>query len=304
VAVLVGDPHFSHKPPLARSSEQDWYAAQARPIGDIEYLAEKYGVPIICVGDVFDRWNAPAELINFLLGKLSKWYCIAGQHDLPNHNYRDIARSAYWTLVKAGKVINLGPHAPLELGRMRLWGFPWGYSIGPPPTRLPHDLTLEVAVVHSYLWTEGKSYPGARPDDNVKVMAKKLKGYDVAVWGDNHTPFDYETKSGCLVYNCGSLMRRTMDQKDYTPSVGLLLGDGGVMRIQLDTSKDVFLDAQKGGDLLQGIGFQGFVEELTALAESSVNFGEAIKRTLRREKVPDDVKRLILNYLDIAQGGQ
>lgn len=303
VAVLVGDPHFSHKPPLARCQEPDWYEAQGRCIDAAESLAAKHHAIIICVGDLFDRWNAPAELINFLLRRIStKWYCVAGQHDLPNHNYGDIKRSAYWTLVEAGKVVNLAPDSPTTEGRVRLWGFPWGSPVGPPPTRLPHDLTLEVAVVHSYLWDDGKGYPGARPDDNVKAVAKKLKGFDVAAWGDNHTPFDYRTKSGCLVYNCGSLMRRTADQRDYRPSLGLLLGDGRVTRATLDTSADVFLDAGTAAGLVQGIGFQGFIEELTALAESSLDFGGAVRRILRREKVPPDVKALILNYLDTAQG--
>ena len=27
-------------------------------------------VPVICAGDIFDRWNAPAELINFALAYL------------------------------------------------------------------------------------------------------------------------------------------------------------------------------------------------------------------------------------------
>ena len=43
-----------------------------------------------------------SALISFAIRELPSCYAIPGQHDLPNHSYTDIQRSAYWVLVEAG----------------------------------------------------------------------------------------------------------------------------------------------------------------------------------------------------------
>ncbi|GAG04154.1 unnamed protein product, partial [marine sediment metagenome] len=153
LALLCSDLHLSHVPPAARSAESDWYAAMKRPLDEIRELARLHGkadglkqVKILCAGDVFDssgadrrRWNSPPELINFAIDALPEgMYCIPGQHDLPNHNYGEIKRSAYWTLAKAGKLHNLPPGKSMLLrldGSATVTAFPWGYEIEPPKGR-------------------------------------------------------------------------------------------------------------------------------------------------------------------------
>ena len=114
IALLVGDIHLSAKAPLCRAKEPDWFEAMARPLMELVDLQKQIGKesdgipPILCAGDVFDRWNSPPELINFALEYLPpQMYSIPGQHDLPNHNYNEIDRSAYWTLVAANKITNV-----------------------------------------------------------------------------------------------------------------------------------------------------------------------------------------------------
>jgi hypothetical protein len=126
------------KAPVWRSAEEDWLEAQRRPLKEVRELQNEHQCVVICAGDIFDRnrkisdgWDAPAELINFALEELPDgMYAIPGQHDLPNHQYIDIGRSAYWTLVKIGKIKNIAPGHFTNIGPyLQLFGFPPGYSI-------------------------------------------------------------------------------------------------------------------------------------------------------------------------------
>lgn len=301
VALLCGDLHISHKAPVARSAEEDWYEAQARPFIQLNRLVRQYDVPVICSGDVFDRWNVPPETINFALKYLPTMYAVPGQHDLPHHNYGDIKRSAFWTLVEADKIILLDPQwdCPMEIatndGHVRLWGFPFGCEI--VPLKQSKDLYLEIAVVHQYLWKDGCGYQGAPEDKRVGKTAAKLKGYDIAAFGDNHTPFEHRTKSGCLVYNCGGFQCRKTDERGHSPSVGMLHASGKIVRHYLDTSKDVYISSEWVEDLADGIGMNSFLEELAILGDCAINFSETVHRIMEREKTSPAVKSVVLRAL-------
>lgn len=303
IAVLCSDLHFWHKPPMARSAEEDWFAAMKRVILQLRALSHKNPVglggqiPVVCAGDVFDRWNPPPELINFLIKYLPKMYAVPGQHDLPYHLYEEVHRSGYWTLVEAGVVTNLPPDVPVDVpGRtpIRLHGFPWGFP--PKPLEDPCDIAVEVAVVHDYLWMIGKGYYGAPDEKRVKNRKGRFKGYDVAVVGDNHTPFEV-TASGCRVFNCGGFMRRKADERGHRPRVGLLRADGRVTSRDLDVTHDKFLEV---GDVLKvtgGIGCEAFVEELSSLGESAIDFASAVKKVLDRGETDPDVRKLVIRLM-------
>lgn len=300
VMLLCGDLHLSHKPPVARSAELDWYAAMARPLAELRSLAEDHGVPICCAGDVFDKYLQPPECVNFAIRELPKMYAVAGQHDLVHHDYSQLRRSAYWTLCEAGKIVNLAPGEPVEVPGacpIRLHGFPFGFPV--QPLRDPHDMLVEVVVVHAYLWCKGRGYPGAPEERRVKAVRRDLTGYDVAVYGDNHIPFDMPGAEGRpCIFNAGGFLRRKRNEIGYCPRVGLLRSDGTVESYELDCSKDRFLDAEEVAQVMDGIGFQGFVEELAALGGSAIDFADAIKRTLEREKVAPEVKRIVLQMME------
>ena len=193
IAILCADIHLSHKPPIWRSNEPDWYVAMARPLNEIQELQAKYKCPILCAGDIFDKWNSPAELINWAMIHLPKeMFSIPGQHDFCYHNIEDLHRSAYWTLVEAKKITNIELNKPLELAdyKIKLYGFPWGMKL-----QKCYDRKIgwkHIALIHKYLWTKDYKYKKALETDNVKKYAKILKTYDVVVVGDNHKSFVME----------------------------------------------------------------------------------------------------------------
>ncbi len=139
IAIAVADLHLSLNPPLARAAEPNWLDAMSRPLKELRELAEKLNVPILCSGDVLDRWNSSAELINFAIEHLPWMHAIPGQHDLPLHSLVDIHKSAYWTLVKAGNIWHINGKQQDVAGFLgTVSAFPWGVPVEPlpPPVHL------------------------------------------------------------------------------------------------------------------------------------------------------------------------
>lgn len=294
IAILCSDLHLSHKAPIARS-EEDWYEVMKRQLEQLDACIWTIGkLPIICAGDIFDRWNPPAELINFALEYLpSGIYAIPGQHDLPYHSYEDIKKSGYWTLVASGKIKNLPPKELVEvqgLSPLVLHGFPFGVDI--ERSHKPNDLLLNMAVVHKYVWHKSAGYTGAPEEGRIGNLEKDLKGYDVAVFGDNHSPFHCKVGK-CQVWNCGGFFRRKSDEKDYEPAVGLLYKDGRIERKPLDISKDKFSDVP---DQFKGnqINLESFLDELQTLSDTTISFEEALNFYMDKEKTPKSVRDIIL----------
>lgn len=304
--MVVSDLHLSHTPPLARSTEKDWYGCMQRvleEIMEVRVKRSKTGKPVGIVdvvypGDIFHTWNPPPELINLALESLPPGFSIPGQHDLPNHNYEDIKKSGYWTLVKAGRVEHLDAGDEFYQNRYSedfvLYGFPWGKEITPPESKK----SLNVAIVHAYCWRKGMGYPGAPQESRAKNWLKKLRGYDYAFFGDNHVPFQVQGRE-TLLTNCGSMMRRNIDQTDHRPKCWLLLGDGGVISHELDTSKDVLYDGRDTSDVIVGgKTLSKFIDRLKELQTVVLDFDEAVERYLKRQEVSDGVRKIILSALE------
>jgi DNA repair exonuclease SbcCD nuclease subunit len=302
LAVCCSDIHLSHRPPLFRSAEPDWYAAMARTLDELSLFGTMYNCPIVVAGDIFDKWNPPPELINFAIKHLPKCFAVPGQHDLPNHNYDERTRSAYWTLVEAGVVENLHPGSAYPNDQLVLHGFPWGFDITPPMEKA-HSLSINLAVIHRYVWSRklNTGYPGAPEEALGNRMISKLKGYDAAIFGDNHRGF--EISQGIM--NCGALIRRKSDEADYVPCVSLLKvaakGEIDIQRVPLASAKqDVFL---KPGDAVAKMvkdhpEVETFVAELMSLGDSTMDFREALERFFRGNSVVDGVRKIILECLE------
>ena len=308
-AILASDIHLQQTAPLARSAEPDWYAAMARPLGQLRDLADKLDVPVVYAGDIFDKWNPSAELINFALRHLPRGYAVPGQHDLPNHSYKEIRRSGYWTLCEAGVLHNLEPGELVQIAPgitehlggtvtntpgVYAVGFPWDQPVAPLPDNMADGLYL--AVVHAYCYnSKHTSYPGAPPQARASVARSALQGFDAAAYGDNHKGF-IDHRKGLTICNCGGFMRRKTDEVGYRPGVGLLLGDGRVARHYLDTSEDQFIeltDAEAAVGKVLDMG--DFVDGLDGLgADGNLDFVEALGRTLTNNKTDKAVREIVM----------
>ncbi len=302
IAVLCADLHLSLTPPPARAGEKNWVEAMARPLREINIAATNANVPVICAGDVFDRWNAPVELVNIAAGLMpsTRIFSIPGQHDLPLHNLSDLKRSAYWTLCMMGALHDRcagdGCITTSLKNGVCLHFSAWGSEI--PPT--PQDEQMHILITHRYVWAEGASYPGADESGHIKSLSKTLKGYAVAVFGDNHKGFTSTTPDGTVVFNCGGMMRRKSDEADYRPGYGMLFSDGTVERRYFDTSKDVFTPVTESSPLLATGSFDKFLSSLSELQTAVPDFPTVLRRLSERSTIPDGVRKVIQEVLENA----
>jgi predicted phosphodiesterase len=290
IAIACADLHLSLLQPVCRA-DANWLSVQAHYLDQLKDIAGD--LPILCSGDIFDRWNAPPELINFVLKNLpDNMLCIPGQHDLPNHLMDQKHRSGYGVLVQAGKIVDLSACTFWNDTDFQVQGFGWDVSIAPP---IPSD-SIRIAAIHRYCWTKGHKYPDAPESANVSNLEKELQGYDIAVVGDNHKGF--LSRSGkCIVCNVGGFIRRKSDEIDYAPSVGVIYSDGSVVRKPLDTSIDKFHDIEEQREEVP-LNLKEFIDKLEGLGEHGLNFREAVENHLRTEDISPATKQIILKALE------
>jgi DNA repair exonuclease SbcCD nuclease subunit len=290
IAIAIADVHLGLNPPACRA-ETDWLAVQAGYLKQVKEIAN--GCPILCAGDLFDRWNPPPELITFALRHLpNNVICVPGNHDLPLHRADLMHRSGYGVLVEAGKIVNQSYSKWMNIG-FTLTGFGCGAEIVPPTIKAD----LQVALIHRYCWVKGAAYPGAPEESHLRELAKQLKGYQIAIVGDNHQHFIRELKSGLTVCNVGTLIRRKSDEIDYQPCVAIINADGTTERQMLDTSKDKFHANPKEREET-ALDMKAFIDELEGLGEHGLNFREAVENHLRSDGISPGVKEIILKALE------
>jgi len=297
IAIACADIHLQHTPPACRAVEPDWYTAMQRPLDELTALAHKYDVPILCAGDIFDRWNSPPELINWAIDHLPFMYTIPGQHDLPQHNYDDIYKSAYETLERAKIIESLPVNKTLyKTGEYCVAGFPWGFPIGKSKDAM-HTNKISIAIAHEYNWIPDHSYPTANPEQRLSKKRKNLLDFDVVIFGDNHKGF-HTTIGKTSIFNCGTLMRRKIDEIDYRPQVGLIYSDGSVVPHYLDISQDK-LDVPKinNTDENNTMDISDFMAELESLSQNPLDFQEAIKQYLQTHETDDTVQTILLEAM-------
>lgn len=299
IAVLCSDIHLSSVAPVARSCEPDWYEAQARYLKHLKAVAGD--LPIICAGDVFHRWNSMPEITNFALDQLPEMWAVPGQHDLSHHQYEGMHKSAFGTLVRAGRIKLLPPEKPTRIGkRLRAWGFPWGTPLRLLPTFVGKDAgVVDLAVVHAYIWVKGKGFPGADDKCRLGAYTKSLGCFDAAVFGDNHKGFLVGDKDSVTVFNHGAFIPRSSDESTYIPHLGVLMDDGSIKLHPADTSRDKWLPLEEAKfKEEEGFKMQEFLKQLQKLGTDPMNFEQAIKSYLQRYQITPEAAKIIMEAFD------
>ena len=225
LAVLCSDLHLRETAPSSRA-EKDWYAVMEAQLASLAHAAEALEVPIICAGDVFDKWNPSASLVRFAMEFLPQMYAIPGQHDLRYHDYTQRYEGAYGCLVAANIIRDLYPNAWATISggnQLSVWAMPWG-RWEPPTTPAPMD-TLGLGVLHKYAWcNEANKHPMA---DETSKIEKVYPNMDALLIGDNHVSWSLKN-----VLNHGGFIAQNSDQKQHIPKFGVLFAtdEGAVIR--------------------------------------------------------------------------
>jgi hypothetical protein len=301
IAVLCSDIHLSKEPPRARKKEPDWFNSMAYTLKQVSLAAERYNVPILCAGDIFDYWGAEPELVNFAISHLPKMYAIPGQHDLPLHNIKWITRSAFWTMVLVGKIVPImhSSGIPIE-NNIVLHGFPFGAKLAPLEKKTSKR---HVALCHEYFWDADHTYSldKAPKNQESQTYRTRVKGYHAVVFGDNHKGFK-TTVGKTEILNCGALMRRKSDDEHNAPQIGLLCASGQIIIHKLNTSREMFttLSEENVGirKMLKSGDVNTFISELYNLRHTTLDFLEALKESMDRKFIKNEVRMLIMNALE------
>jgi len=222
-------------------------------------------------------------------------YAIPGQHDMPLHNMDLLRKSAFFTLVQAGVVHQLEYGLPQTVSRkLTLHGVPWGSMIKPPEGEYAAEGVFNLLVAHQYIWVNGKSYPGALQEQNWDSKKKLMRGYDAAVFGDNHKGF----QAARNVLNCGTLLRRKTDEASYKPMIGLLRQSGTIEPLFLDTTLDVLEATDEKRKAETNVEMEEFLKGLVGLQETRLDFVEAMKIVLEEKQPSALVRQYIMEAMD------
>jgi DNA repair exonuclease SbcCD nuclease subunit len=297
VGVFTSDWHLSEKAPVVRSVEEDWMLAQENYLWQLREVHTKYRVPIFVAGDLLNKWNVSPLLLSWVMRCLRDMCIITipGNHDIPNHNYGELKRSGYWTLVVAERIVHLDK--PLTIGSLTIHPFPYDHEITPPSKH--NGLCLQVALVHDYIWTKTTGHHLSLEEQRYPAWMKKLKGYDVVFFGDNHIPW-IQSGNKPIVVNCGTFMRRAVNEINLEPSVWLLHENCTVTRHKLDCSQDKFIDFDNEIDVLEKameLDFEEFANELKSLHSERLDFAKVVLRWVNSQKIEQPVKEIILRAI-------
>lgn len=297
VGVCCSDIHLSHKPPVARSLEKDWYAAQGDQLGQAINLANEHECPLIVAGDIFDKPMNPPQLVNWAMEKFAEVrygvYTIPGQHDLLHHSIEDIKKTSYWTLALSKAIYHMSGVSGYvnKTTKIKLHPFPWGTN--PSPLKTPREGSIHIAVCHRYIHKFQHSFPGADPNLSVANTLPFLKGYDAAIFGDNHSGFKAHQ-----IFNCGALIRRNQKERYFASRVGLIFKDETIKPKDLVTDDDRFTEAKEEQKVEQvSLEVQELLDSFEKVLDSSESLSQALMQYITQidvsKKVAKRIKEII-----------
>lgn len=236
----------------------------------------KYDCPVLLAGDVFDRWSTTPRLLNFALEHLpDRLFAVAGQHDLPEHSLGQLHRSGLRTLELAGKLIIVGAEG-LKIPRARVYGSSWGEII---PQPRGSTTLLNILLLHRFVWW-GKRPPSFGFDSRISSLYNECEAYNLVLVGDNHEPFDVR-QGNTLFWNNGSMMRRSINQREHKPRCGLWRESGVVEPLYFDVSADKWRQQVDPEKEQEPLALEEFLVSLGGLLSSSGDvFGQMLEQYL------------------------
>jgi len=295
LAILCSDLHLRETTPSARA-EKDWYEVMENHLNALYRAANnsERSIPIICAGDVFDRWNPSSELVRFAIQKLPKMSAIPGQHDLRYHDYSSRLRGAYGCLVAAEVIWDLPAGQWDGSEELQVWAMPWGRW--EPPTEAdnhPFD-GIKLGVLHKYAWSNQFNCH-AKADESSR-FERLYPNLDAMIIGDNHIPWMLPN-----VMNHGGFIPQNADQKSLVPHYGVLMSDGSIEKHPYDVPEPVWAESWQP-EIEDAKVASEVIQELQDLQHTGDSFLETLERSV--DAVPPRTAYILRQMLaDLKQDG-
>lgn len=220
--LLTADMHIRADVPKCRTD--DFLTAQWDKLHQIDKLIKKHDVEYwLDAGDIFEKAKPSLELVVSTLQHWPRIHCftVAGNHDLPSHNYGRLGESALAVMLEAGKAVLLDQERPIIVRKdfdIYVYGASYKMPL-PTPTKPRNKRVKNVLILHDMIYpTRRDALPNA-PGNIASALLRRLD-FDLIVSGHNHSQFDckYEDK---LLVNVGCVSRQTADTADFKPRIAL-----------------------------------------------------------------------------------
>ena len=278
MVILAGDLHCGDLHPECRSD--NYLKALLQKVVWLAELQQKHkNIPILFPGDLFHTWSGGGtEAINALM---EVWptgpvFAVPGNHDLPQHLLKLQQKTAFQTMVLAGKIKDVSGKV-VEVGDdTYLEGCAWGEE----PREGMAGNVYNILMWHVTTWQQ-PFMPEQIAGDADRLL-KKRPQFDLICTGDNHQTFTAEDHGNYLV-NCGSVMRMTAAQIDHAPCVYLWAPDRPPKQVFIPTVPGVVSRAHVDLVNQREERTNAFVAKLEGGGEVSLSFQDNIETLLKEE---------------------
>ena len=267
LVLTVGDTHFTGKNPIARLD--DLIKIQFNKWEEIVSIANKYDVPIIHTGDIFNVSiiaNSILTQIGAIMENLNNpLYFVWGNHDLLYHSLDLWDRTSLGTLwANSDKIRHISQFSD-DYKIFWDW-FDWGSVYGIQRYGDQHELLL----THRAVVSEHKLGKGSwilKDEDFCMNIDNNLhlRGYKLIICGHWHKPYIFNHKD-TKVINPGPILRRTVEEW-IMPSIVLL-------NLNTLLHKRIYLEAKPPEQVLSKKHIEQKVESYT---EGVIKFIEQLK---------------------------
>jgi len=297
--LMMSDLHLRDVAPEHRTD--DYFASMQSKLRQIEELRNKHNTDILDGGDLFHKWKVSPWLLGWAIRNLPEnIYTVAGNHDMPGHNFDNIEKSGLHVLTEAEKVTLLNSHDPLELGNMRIYGVNYKGQI-PAPDKIKDR--KNILVCHEEIYRDDATLEkiGFISTDN--FLSKWSKHYDFILTGHNHKSFCVKTDD-CILLNPGSLMRMKSDQKEHIPCVWLYdSGANTIEKVVLEYEKIVF-DNHTAEKMEARNSFSEFVKSIETGFEHDMRFESNVEKFMSANSISESVKKLTVEMIEGTYAGR
>lgn len=315
--LFIGDPHLSSRKPGRRKDDNFGNTVLAKLEFAIGVANDRKLVPVI-LGDVFDRPIEPEEhlktkLIRVLKKSWTKAISNAGNHDTQNVVLTDGDTLA---VLAEGEHLHVAVHSgaveTFHIGDkvIGLGATPYGQT---PPT----DVRPMFGKTDTVIWITHHDiafenpYPGS-------MNPFEIIGCRMVVNGHMHLRKKPVKVGKTVWFNPGNITRQAIDAMDHIPAVWSLTVDGRFEPIALPHKKDIFdltgklIEAISPGEIpkMDTSADSAFVNllqadssmEMEKTDDGSVLLEEIIEK-MDRDRVPADVRQIILDVHELAIAG-
>ena len=270
--ICTSDWHLRSDKPRCRL-DIDWEQTQRNIMNFIFQKAEEYKADIIHTGDLFDQVHVSDWVINMFLQSIFSVigvniFLLAGNHELPYHNFQNINNSSFgvvWNMIENDGCIRSCD----EIGAAIHFGLEMKDDIGNDKV-FTHKLTYKDKVP-----------PFIKDGYTAQQL---LDIFPKAKWiltGDNHKRFIYE-KNHRFVINPGCIMRQTVNEIDYDPSVYLVdFEKEEIKKILIPDNEDMVTDEYIVDNSKRDNRIGAFIELIKGKSGLSLSFKEVLLKKLK-----------------------